>query len=188
MPTSPDTKQPSALLLIDIQNDYFPGGTMALAEPEAAGRTAAVLLARFRAAGRPVVHIRHEAAHPGATFFLPGTPGADIHACVAPLPGETVILKHWPNSFRDTGLGEALAACGVKRLAVAGMMTHMCVDATVRAAFDLGYAVTVAADACATRDLVYAGRAVAPADVQAAFLAALGAVYAEVVATAAVAV
>jgi nicotinamidase-related amidase len=188
MPTSASTEQPSALLVIDVQNDYFPGGAMALADPEAAGRNAAALLARFRAAGRPVFHIRHEAAHPGATFFLPGTPGADIHAGVAPLPGETVILKHWPNSFRDTGLGAALAACGAKRLAVAGMMTHMCVDATVRAAFDLGYAVTVAADACATRELAYGGRTVAAADVQAAFLAALGAVYAEVVATAAVAV
>lgn len=188
MPTSSQTQQPQALLLIDIQNDYFPGGAMALAGPEAAGRNAAALLARFRAAGRPVFHIRHEAAHPGATFFLPGTPGADIHACVAPLPGETVILKHWPNSFRETGLAQALDACGAKRLAVAGMMTHMCVDATVRAAFDLGYAVTVAADACAARDLAFAGRAVAAADVQAAFLAALGAVYAEVVAAGEVAV
>ena len=188
MPTSSQTEQLSALLLIDIQNDYFPGGAMALAEPEAAGQNAAALLAKFRAAGRPVFHIRHEAARPGATFFLTGTPGADIHPCVAPLPGETVILKHWPNSFRDTGLGAALAACGAKRLAVAGMMTHMCVDATVRAAFDLGYAVTVADDACAARALTFAGRTVAPADVQAAFLAALGAVYAEVVPAAAVAV
>lgn len=188
MPTSSTTEPSSALVLIDIQNDYFPGGAMALAEPEAAGRNAAVLLAQFRAADRPIFHIRHEAARPGATFFLPGTPGADIHSCVAPLPGETVLTKHWPNSFRDTGLGEALTACGAKRLVVAGMMTHMCLDATVRAAFDLGYAVTVAADACATRQLVFAGRTVAPADVQAAFLAALGAVYAEVVATAEVAV
>jgi len=188
MPTSSTTEHPSALLLIDIQNDYFPGGAMALAEPEAAGRNAAALLAKFRAAGRPVLHIRHEAARPGATFFLPGTPGADIHACVAALPGETVILKHWPNSFRDTGLGAALAACGATRLVVAGMMTHMCVDATVRAAFDLGYAVIVAADACATRDLAFAGRTVTAADVQAAFLAALSAVYAEVMATAEVAI
>jgi nicotinamidase-related amidase len=175
------------LLLIDIQNDYFPGGAMALAEPEAAAAKAASLLARFREAGRPVFHIRHEAAHAGASFFLPGTPGADLHASVAPLPGEAVLLKHWPNSFRDTTLGPALAQSGAKHLVVAGMMTHMCVDATVRAAFDLGYAVTVAADACACRALDFAGRQVAAADVQAAFLAALGAVYARVLATAEVA-
>lgn len=170
----------AVLLLIDIQNDYFPDGAMPLCQPEAAARQAALALGHFRRAGRPVLHIRHEAARPGATFFLPGTPGADIHPTVAPVPGETVITKAWPNSFRATPLADALAAAGPTRLVVAGMMTHMCVDATVRAAFDLGYAVTVLADACATRDLSFDGRAVAAADVQAAFLAALAAVYAQV--------
>ncbi|KHK02959.1 cysteine hydrolase family protein [Desulfovibrio sp. TomC] len=175
------------LLVIDIQNDYFPGGAMALVQPEAAAAQAALALDRFRQAGRPVIHIRHEAARPGATFFLPGTPGAEIQAAVAPRPGETVVTKAWPNSFRDTALGEAVAASGASRLVVAGMMTHMCVDATVRAGFDLGYAVTVLADACATRDLSFDGRQVPAADVQAAFLAALAAVYAAVVPTAALA-
>lgn len=175
----------AVLLLIDIQNDYFPGGAMALSRPEPAAANAAAALALFRRAGRPVIHIRHEAARPGATFFLPGTPGADIHPSVAPVPGETVVTKAWPNSFRDTPLADALAAAGATRLVAAGMMTHMCVDATVRAGFDLGYAVTVLADACATRDLVFDGRTVAAADVQAAFLAALAAVYAAVTPTAA---
>lgn len=175
----------AALLLIDIQNDYFPGGAMALVQPEAAAARAASALETFRRAGRPVIHIRHEALRPGATFFLPGTPGADIRAAVAPLATETVITKAWPNSFRDTSLGEVVAQSRASRLVVAGMMTHMCVDATVRAGFDLGYAVTVLADACATRELSFEGRTVAAADVQAAFLAALGAVYAAVVPTAA---
>ena len=177
----------AVLLLIDIQNDYFPGGAMALVQPEAAAANASLALEIFRQTGRPVIHVRHEAARPGATFFLPGTPGADIQAAVAPAAGETVITKAWPNSFRDTGLGQAVAACGASRLVVAGMMTHMCVDATVRAGFDLGYTVTVLADACATRELSFDGRPVAAADVQAAFLAALGAVYAAVVPTAALA-
>ena len=175
------------LLLIDIQNDYFPGGAMALVRPDAAAAKATLALDQFRRAGRPVIHIRHEALRPGAAFFLPGTPGADIQAAVAPLANETVITKAWPNSFRDTSLGEAVAASGASRLVVAGMMTHMCVDATVRAGFDLGYAVTVLADACATRDLSFDGRLVPAADVQAAFLAALAAVYATVVPTAALA-
>jgi nicotinamidase-related amidase len=176
----------TALVLVDIQNDYFPGGAMELCGADAAGERAAAVLDRFRTAGAPVVHVRHESARPGATFFLPGTPGADIRACVAPRAGEAVLTKAYPNSFRETPLAAQLAAVGAKRLVVCGMMTHMCVDATVRAAFDLGYAVTVAGDACASRDLVYEGRAVAAADVHAAFLAALAAVYATVVAADAV--
>jgi nicotinamidase-related amidase len=176
----------TALVLVDIQNDYFPGGAMELCGADAAGARAAAVLDRFRTAGAPVVHVRHESARPGATFFLPGTPGADIRACVAPRAGEAVLTKAYPNSFRETALAAHLSALGAKRLVVCGMMTHMCVDATVRAAFDLGYAVTVAGDACASRDLVYAGRAVAAADVHAAFLAALAAVYATVVAADAV--
>ncbi|MGE4553205.1 MAG: cysteine hydrolase family protein [Desulfovibrionaceae bacterium] len=170
----------TALVLVDIQNDYFPGGRMVLSGPEAAAERAAALLARAREAGRPVIHVRHEAARPGATFFLPGTEGAAIHPAVAPLPGEAVVLKHFPNSFRGTDLQARLDGLGVKRILLAGMMTHMCIDATARAAFDLGYGVTLVADACATRDLTGPdGRVVAAADVHAAFLAALGAGYVE---------
>ena len=168
------------LVLIDIQNDYFPGGTMELAGAEAAGQAAQSLLARWRAAGLPVIHVRHENLRPGATFFLPGTSGAALHPCVSPLPGEVVVLKHFPSAFRDTDLLEFLRGMPTQRLTVCGMMTHMCVDTTVRAAFDLGFSVRLAADACATRDLSFAGRTVAAADVQTAYLAALGAVFAQV--------
>lgn len=168
----------AALLLVDIQNDYFPGGAMELVGAEAAGRAAGRVLAAFRARSLPVVHIRHESVRPGSTFFLPGTPGADIHPGVAPLPGEALRTKHFPNSFRDTGLEALLRGLGAERLVLCGMMTHMCVDATARAAFDLGFPVTLVPDACATRDLSFAGRTVAAADVHAAFLAALAAVYA----------
>jgi len=76
-----------ALIVIDIQNDYFPGGRMELAGAEAAGQAAAGLIGRFRQAGVPILHVRHENVRPGATFFLPGTPGAAIHPLAAPLPG-----------------------------------------------------------------------------------------------------
>lgn len=177
----------TALVLVDIQNDYFPGGAMELHRAEEAADRARLALDLFRRAGGTVIHVRHESARPGATFFLPGTPGADIREVVAPLPGEAVVTKAYPNSFRDTPLLESLRNRGATRLAVAGMMTHMCVDATVRAAFDLGFPVTVLADACATRELSFDGRLVAAADVQAAFLAALGAVYAAVIPAAALA-
>jgi nicotinamidase-related amidase len=170
----------AVFVLVDIQNDYFPGGAMELCRADEAAGRAKLLLARFREAGRPVVHVRHEAARPGATFFLPGTPGADIHPAVAPISGEAVVVKHFPNSFRETALLDSVRGHGATRLVVAGMMTHMCVDATVRAAFDLGFTVAVPADACATRNLTFDGREVAAADVQAAFLAALSAVYATV--------
>jgi nicotinamidase-related amidase len=120
---------------------------------------------------------------PGATFFLPGTRGAEIHASVQPAAGETVVEKNFPNSFRNTGLKDLLETQSVKNLVIAGMMTHMCVDASVRHAADLGYKVTLLADACATRAQSYGGETVPARQVHAAFLAALNGFYAKVVNT-----
>jgi nicotinamidase-related amidase len=162
----------TALLLIDIQNDYFSGGRMELEGPGEAAAQSSRLLNLFRVSGLPRIHIQHISTRPGAIFFLPGTEGVDIHASVAPLPGEVVIQKHFPNSFRETPLLYHLRGQDSERLVIAGMMTHMCVDATVRAASDLGFQVLVAADACATRALSYSETTVPAAYVQAALLAA----------------
>ena len=170
-----------ALVLIDIQNDYFPGGAMALVGSVEAGLRAEVLLQAFRRAGRPIVHIQHLATRPGATFFLPGTKGAELHTCVTPLPGEPVLRKHFPNAFRETPLHEHLRRLDVRQLVLAGMMTHMCIDTTTRAAFDLGFQCQLAGDACATRDLTRHGVTVPAAQVQAAFLAAIDGTFASVV-------
>jgi len=170
----------TALLIIDIQNDYFPGGAMTLEGADAAGQNAAKLLAACRARHLPVFHMRHLSVRPGATFFIPGTPGAEIHACVAPAANEKVIEKNYPNSFRETALETRLEAAGTRHLVIAGMMTQMCVDATVRQAFDLGYRVTLGADACATRDQSFAGQTIPAAQVHGAFLAALSGLYAKV--------
>jgi nicotinamidase-related amidase len=118
---------------------------------------------------------------PGATFFIPGTQGAEIHASVRPREGETVVEKNFPNSFRGTPLDSLLKGAGVGELVVAGMMTHMCVDASVRQAADLGYKVTLLGDACATRAQTYAGETVPARQVHAAFLAALNGFYAKVI-------
>lgn len=166
------------LLLIDIQRDYFPGGRHPLAGPDAAADAAARVLAAQRARGGAVVHVRHESR---SGFLEAGTRGAEIDGRVAPVAGETVVVKHAPNAFVGTDLEEQLRALGVEELVVAGMMTSMCVDATVRAAADLGFRVTVVADACAAPDLEYDGVAVPAASVDAAFLAALGSAYARVV-------
>jgi len=167
----------TALLIIDIQNDYFPGGKNELVNPLAAAERARFLLEAFREADLPRVYIQHIATRPGAQTFLSGTPGAEIHTTVQPREDETIIQKHFPNSFRDTNLLEHLRQNKVSRLGVAGMMTHMCVDAGVRAAVDLGFECLVAADACATKDLSYGELLVPAAHVHAAFLAALNKSY-----------
>jgi nicotinamidase-related amidase len=163
----------TALLLIDIQNDYFLGGKMELVNPLEAAKRAYMLLQCFREHGGPHVHIQHVSLKPDAPFFVKGTSGSDIHDSVAHFEGESIVYKHYPNSFRETNLLEMLRGWGIERVIICGMMTHMCVDATARAAADFGFQVMIAEDACATRDLTY-GETVIPAEyVHKAFLAAL---------------
>ncbi len=170
----------TALVIVDIQNDYFPDGKLPLAGPVEASRQAARLLDYFRRAQWPVIHVQHLAVRPGATFFLPGTTGAEIHTTVQPLPDEPIVQKNFPNSFRDTHLLDVLREQQVNRLVICGMQTHMCVDATTRAAADFGFECTVAADACAARQLTFDGLTVPAEQVQHAFLAALNGSYARV--------
>lgn len=166
----------TALLVIDIQKDYFPGGKMELVNPLEAAKKAYMILQCFREHGPQGayhVHIQHIALKPDAPFFVKGTTGSDIHDSTAHFEGEPIVYKHYPNSFRETNLLEMLKGWGIERIVITGMMTHMCVDATARAAADFGFKVIIAEDACATRDLKY-GETVIPADyVHKAFLAAL---------------
>ena len=170
----------TALVLIDLQNDYFPGGAMELVGADAAVAQARSLLLAFRQRSLPIFHVQHISTRPGATFFLPGAPGANTHAAVAPAQGEPLVIKHFPNSFRETTLLEQLRGIGASKLVVAGAMTHMCVDTTVRAASDYGFQVAVAQDGCATRALQLGTQRVEAADVQVAYLAALNGTFATV--------
>jgi nicotinamidase-related amidase len=163
----------TALLLIDIQNDYFPGGKMELVGPVEAAKKANELLQCFRDHGMPTVHIQHVSIRPGATFFLPGDRGTDINDITAHYEGEPLVQKHFPNSFRESNLLGLLKEWQIERVIITGMMTHMCVDATARAAADLGFKVMVAEDACATRALTYGDTAIPAEHVHKAFLAAL---------------
>lgn len=171
------------LILIDIQNDYFPGGNMPLYEARAALANALAVLQKFRQKGLPVIHVQHINTRPGATFFLPGTTGAEIHPDLSPQPGEHLVVKHAPNSFLNTNLRKLLLQGGARQLLMAGMMTHMCIDTSVRAAASLGYNVTLLGDACASKSLEYDGQSVAAAQVQTAFLAALNGLFAKVIKT-----
>jgi nicotinamidase-related amidase len=163
----------TALILIDIQNDYFPGGKMELEGPLQAAKQANELLQCFRDHSLPTVHIQHVSLKPDATFFLPGERGTDIHDITAHYEGEPLVQKHYPNAFRETNLEELLREWGIERVIVTGMMTHMCVDATARAAADLGFQLIVAENACATRALTYGETTIPAGHVHKAFMVAL---------------
>ena len=139
----------TALLLIDIQNDYFPGGAWELSHADEAAAQARLALGRFREQHRPVFHVRHINTRPGAAFFLP-----DLH--------------------------DALSRAGIRKLVVCGMMSHMCIDTSVRAARNHGYDITLLHDACATRDLSWNGKTIPAATVHEAFMAALHGAFADV--------
>jgi nicotinamidase-related amidase len=170
-----------ALLLIDIQRDYFPGGRHPLVGSDRAADAASSVLADFRARAEPIVHVQHSWDGPDAAYLKPGTSGFAHDDRVAPAGEEPIVVKEAPNAFVGTGLEQRLRDGGIDQLVVAGMMTSMCVDATVRAAVDLGFSVTVVGDACAAPDLEHAGVRVPGEQVHAAFLAALAEGYADVV-------
>ncbi len=170
-----------ALVIIDIQKDYFPEGNMEVVNSENAANNARLLLKTFREKNKIIIHIQHVSTREGATFFLPETKGVEIHESVSPVEGEKIIIKNFPNSFKNTDFENYLGDKGVTKIIFCGMMSHMCIDATVRAAFDKGFTCVVAEDACATRNLSYGGIEVPSSNVHASFMAALSAVYAQVI-------
>ena len=172
-----------AIVVVDLQNEYLPAGKLALTGIHAALENAARVIADARAKGDLVIHIRHESTDPDAPVFTPGTQAVQIHVTVAPAHGETVVVKNFPNAFLKTNLRELLDRHGVEAVTVIGAMSHMCIDATTRAASDFGYRTTVVHDACATRDLEFGGTTVPAAQVHAAFMAGLAFAYASVLST-----
>jgi len=172
-----------ALLVIDLQNDYFPGGKWTLDGIDAAAANAVRLVSAERDAGNLVVHVRHEFPTSDAPFFTPGSEGAKIHKDIQPIDGEDIVLKNQVNSFRDTELKDILDRNGIEEVVICGAMSHMCVDAATRAANDLGYRCTVIHDACASRDLEFDGVRVPAQHAHAAYMAALGFAYANTVST-----
>lgn len=163
----------TALLLIDIQNDYFPNGRMPLDKSPEACLKAQEVLQVFRQQRLPIIHTQHISTRADAVHFLPCTKGIEFHPNVQPLKNETIIKKHYPNSFKDTNLLSQLKKLDINHLVIGGMMTHLCIDATVRAASDLGFSCTVLHDACATRNLEFNNMIIPAQSVHHAFLAAL---------------
>ncbi len=170
----------TALILVDIQNDYFPKGRKELYETNKAAVNARKILDLFRSEHLPVFFIQHISLGPDASFFSPGTVGITIHETVKPYEDEPVIVKHFPNSFRETSLLENLRSADIENVVICGMMSHMCIDATTRAAADYGFNCTVIEDACTSPDLTFKGRTISAVDVHAVFMAALSGTYATV--------
>jgi len=173
----------TALIIVDLQNDYFKGGKWELEGTEAAAVKAASLLKRFREKGLPVVHVRHEFPTVDAPFFAPNSEGAKVHPLVQEIAGEAVVIKHHINSFRETDLKDILDKLEIDSLIICGAMSHMCIDAVTRAANDFGFTCSIAHDACATLALEFDGVHVPAQHVHAAFMAALGFAYANVTST-----
>ncbi len=167
--------QKTALLIIDVQEFYFPGGRLQLENSEVAGMNAGLLLNHFRENNLTVYHVRHNF-----------DPGGNIHQYVKPVPGEMVISKDQVNAFADTELLEALQKDSIVRLVVCGMQTHMCVEAAVRAAHDLGFTCLLASDACATRALQFEEHIISASNVHYSTLNTLQGTYARVATTEAI--
>lgn len=165
------TKQ--ALVIIDIQNDYFEGGNMPLSHPEATLKQALKLEQQFHKDQQPIFYIQHINLNPKAGFFIADTEGVKLRQELNPVANDVIIEKHYPNSFLDTNLKKELDARGVEQLVICGMMTHMCIDSTTRAAAELGYNPILIEDATATRDLEYNNQTVDAKQVQLSFISAL---------------
>ncbi len=172
-----------ALILIDIQNDYFAKGKMPVANSELVSLNAKKLLTYFRNEKMTIAHVQHISTRVGSTFFIPNSEGVEIHPNVKPLGNEKIFVKHFPNSFRETGLLSYLNEREITNLVICGMMTHMCVDATVRAAKDYEFNIELISDACSTKNLEINGQNVKASEVQKSFLAALSYFYSQVLTT-----
>jgi nicotinamidase-related amidase len=162
----------TALIVIDVQAFYFPGGFMPLVGPEKASANCGKLIERFRSEDLVIVHVEHNVSKDGA-----------FHPDVTPADGEKVIMKDEVSAFNGTELLEFLRAEAIDRLVICGMQTHMCVEGAVRAGYDLGFECVLVEDACATRALSWGDSEIDAAGVHASTLATLKGGYAAVIDT-----
>ena len=172
-----------ALLIIDVQNEYFEGGKSELNNPLGALRNIEKVLMTFRQRNLPIIHVQHINTREGATTFLPNTNGVLIHKNLTPLDSEYLVIKHAPNSFFETNLLDILKKNNISDLVVCGMMSHMCIDTTTRACKDFGLKVTLLSDACATKNLSFNGEIIPAETVHKTFMASLNGMFANIIET-----
>lgn len=172
-----------ALLIIDVQNDYFGGGKSELHNSMGALQNIEKVLMMFRQRNLPVIHVQHINNREGATFFMPNTDGVMIHKNLTPLESEYLVIKHTPNSFFETNLLDILKNNNINDLVICGMMSHMCIDTTTRACKDFDIKVTLLHDACATKNLSFNGEIIPAETVHNTFMASLNGMFANVIET-----
>ena len=142
----------TALLVIDVQNDYFPSGAFPLWNPEATLEATVAAIGRARSRGEPVIFIRHEAATVDSPVFRPGTPGAEIHSRIIAAGAAPVVVKRHVDSFHRTDLARVLTELGATNLRIAGMMTQNCVAFTAVSRDAAPYEVSVLCNCGTTVD------------------------------------
>lgn len=172
-----------ALLIIDVQNDYFSGGKSELYNPLGALDNIERILQNFRNQALPVIHVQHINIRAGATFFLPDTEGVFIHENLKPHENEYLVVKHAPNSFFETDLLHIIKDNSITEIVICGMMSHMCIDTTTRACKDYGIKATLIDDACATKNLTWRGKTIPAEMVHDVFMASLNGMFANVLNT-----
>ena len=161
-----------ALIVIDLQNDYFKNGKMELYNIDTALKNTNRLIEFARNNKYEIFFIKHLANTNKATFFIPNSYGAELYKDLN-IQNDKIITKHYPNSFRETKLQKELENLNITSLIICGAMTHMCIDTTVRAGYDLGYNITLAHDACATKDLIFNNQIIKAHYIQNGFISAL---------------
>jgi nicotinamidase-related amidase len=173
-----------AVIIVDLQKDYLASGNFALTDIDTAAANAARVVEAARGKGDRIVHVHHVARDARSPLFAPDTDGILPIPAVEPQADDTVVIKHYPNAFRETALQQALQDGGIEEVVVVGAMSDVCIDATARAAADLGYGLTVVHDACATRDKAFGDSVVPAAHVHATIMSALEFGYGTVTTTA----
>ncbi len=176
----------TAVIVIDIQNEYFPGGKMPIPDGMKALQNSKRIVEFAHKNGMPVFFVRHLGAADGP-LFAKDSRFAEFHKDLQPGKNDRVISKTTPSSFVGTDLQQQLDALGIKQLIVTGLMTHMCISSTARDAVPLGYSVIIPEDATATRDLAtWDNKVVDHKILQQSALAAVADVFAEIKTTDAV--
>ncbi|WP_196590853.1 isochorismatase family protein [Pectinatus frisingensis] len=166
------------LILIDIQNMYFAKGAYRLHEPEKTAKKAAIILKKFRNDHKPIIHIKHMfniSENPNGDYLL------EFNEAVMPQKDEVILTKNYPNAFFKTDLKNVLDGLQATNLVIIGMMSHMCIDTTVRAAQNYNYKIIVVDDACTTMDLKWKGEKIAAKIIHNSIMASLNGVFADVV-------
>lgn len=171
----------SALVCVDVQNDYFPGGRHPLADAVSAGKKITALLGVFRQRRLPIIHIRQISPANTIPYLVEHTPGSEIHECAQPRPGEMLLHKRFPNSFRGTGLKALLNGMGIERIYLLGFMSQVCIDATARQALDNLFRVSLIPDACAAGSVTFNSQTIEADWVHAGMMGALGSIGCELI-------